>query len=89
MPTINRYYVPVPKGMAYEDFERNVRRPIQLRVVNFLKQWLEKYSKDFYQDKHENLSEVGKEVLKFAREVLAVDDPKLAKQIISLFQKLV
>ena len=50
---IERYHVPRPVNAAFEDFERNIKRPIQLRVCNVLKQWIEKVSVDSHSRRKE------------------------------------
>ena len=80
--------MPRPRDTAYEDFERNIRRPIQLRVFNFLKQWTEKQGTELL-DGPGQLSSVGKQIDDFARTILAEDDPKLAKQLLGSINKLV
>ena len=80
--------MPRPRDAAYEDFERNIRRPIQLRVFNFLKQWVEKQGTELL-DGPGQLSALGRQISEFARTTLAEDDPKLAKQLIGSIGKLV
>ena len=77
---LGSYSVPRLRDVAYEDFERNMRRPIQLRVFNFLKQWIEKQGTERLE---------GHKVDEFARTTLALDDPKLAKQLLGTISKLV
>jgi len=88
VPGISSYAVPRPRDTAYEDFERNIRRPIQLRVSNFLKQWMEKQSSDFL-DAPGKLSALGHQVDDFVRDVLSEDDPKVAKPLVGTLNKLV
>jgi hypothetical protein len=43
----------IPKDLSYgelQEWKQNTLRPIRLRVINFLKTWLEKYWKDFTED---------------------------------------
>ena len=85
---LGSYSVPRLRDVAYEDFERNMRRPIQLRVFNFLKQWIEKQGTELLEGPG-RLSVIGHKVDEFARTTLALDDPKLAKQLLGTISKLV
>jgi hypothetical protein len=101
-----RYLVPRPRGAAYEDYERNVRRPIQLRVVNFLKQWAERPGSELGAASGSSsssgggsssgsgsgdsrLSVVGNRMVAFARTIVAEDEPKLARQLLTSLGRLV
>lgn len=50
---IKRYYMPVPKNLSYgelQEWKQNILKPVRLRLINFIKTWLEKYWKDFIDD---------------------------------------
>ena len=84
---IERYHVPRPVNAAFDDFERNIKRPIQLRACNVLKQWMEKHYTDFLDG--DVLAPWVKQVVHFIRDIIASDDKNLAKQLLNTVEKLV
>jgi len=44
---IQRYHVPKIVGITEIEFEKTIRKPIQLRVINVLKNWVELHYNDF------------------------------------------
>ncbi|KCV67727.1 hypothetical protein H696_05835 [Fonticula alba] len=86
---IERYNVPRPANMAYDDFDRNSRRLIHLRVVNVLKHWIEKYSSDFFDPKSaDGFSQLAYDVARFARNILHADNPTHARMILQVLGRL-
>lgn len=84
------YNVPRPANMAYDDFDRNSRRLIHLRVVNVLKHWIEKYSSDFFDPKSaDGFSQLAYDVARFARNILHADNPTHARMILQVLGRLV
>lgn len=47
---IERYHVPVPETTDSEAFRRTTQRPIQLRVCNTMKHWMDHHWQDFDHD---------------------------------------
>ncbi|KAL6047136.1 Ras guanine nucleotide exchange factor F [Balamuthia mandrillaris] len=47
---VQRYNVPIPKGMNYREYKGNLHSPIAKRVCNVFKFWLEACSNDFRRD---------------------------------------
>jgi hypothetical protein len=44
---VQRYQVPVPKGMSREEYKSKVQQPMAKRVCNVIKYWVEKGWGDF------------------------------------------
>jgi len=76
---IERYYVPRGNETTFSEWDK-LRQTIQLRVCNVLVQWTKKYTADFVSPKSSDINLVG-DLMKFAEEVLAEDNPLLAKQV--------
>jgi hypothetical protein len=39
---VQRYQVPVPKGMTREEYKSKVQQPMAKRICNVIKYWIEK-----------------------------------------------
>lgn len=80
---IERYHVPRLQPVSSEQHEKS-RATIQLRVCNVLLQWLKKHGNDFA------LNDGLEEELKgFLENVLAEDNPSMARQIAKIMSKMV
>jgi len=63
---IERFNYPTPKnasGQELEDFKEKIRRPVQLRVFNVVKNWVDKHYLDFQESK-----ELLKRFLEFVKD---------------------
>eukprot|EP01114_Cavostelium_apophysatum_P000982 TRINITY_DN10849_c0_g1_i1.p1 TRINITY_DN10849_c0_g1~~TRINITY_DN10849_c0_g1_i1.p1 ORF type:complete len:988 (-),score=251.34 TRINITY_DN10849_c0_g1_i1:62-3025(-) len=53
---IQRYHVPLPKGMPEDKFKAELQQPIRSRVCNVIKYWVDKCSWDFNEKLLSNLN---------------------------------
>lgn len=78
---IERFNCPVPKNASEEEieyFKTNIRRPVQLRVTNVVKNWVDKHYLDFQESK-----ELLKRFLEFVKDDIS-NAPDMDKVVTSL-----
>lgn len=71
---LRRYFVVQPPEFAADDWQKLVQRPIQLRVINIVKSWIENYYADFDEYMLASLTRFASNVLtdKLSRQILAI-----------------